>query len=134
MTSLSSFESLVEMESFLASAIFPFKDDAFSSHSQVERLCSWVPHDSNIEVAELRLLLEVHEQSLADRTNQVVKLMADIELKDHQLALKDGQLELRDHHIADLEAYLVSVHESQRKKLLLYSPLLGCSWRKKRSV
>jgi hypothetical protein len=40
MTSLSSFESLVEMESFLASAIFPFKDDAFSSHSQVERLCS----------------------------------------------------------------------------------------------
>jgi hypothetical protein len=59
------------------------------------------PCDIDAKVAELRLLVEAREKTLAECSNQLVKMRSDLEMKDHQLALKYRQLMLRDHRVAD---------------------------------
>jgi hypothetical protein len=72
--------------------------------------------DISAEVVELRLLVEVRERTLAECFDQLVKMRDDLEMKDHQFALKDWQLVLRDHQVANLEAYLVRVHKSRQRE------------------
>jgi hypothetical protein len=85
----SSSKILAGTESSAASTVFPFEDEVFIFRSQVDQFNSRVPHDPDSAIAGFRLLLETYKQSLAQRSDQVAKLMANIEVKCHQLSLKD---------------------------------------------
>ena len=61
-------------------------------------------------------MLESRKYTLTEHSNQLSKMMDDLETKGHQLMLKDRQLESWDCRIAELEVQLVDIHKGQMKK------------------
>jgi hypothetical protein len=76
---------------------------------------SHAPQDMRAELSGLKLVLESYEYTLVERSNQLSRMMGELE-SNHQLALKDRQLELRDRRIAKLEVQLVDVHKGRMKE------------------
>jgi hypothetical protein len=68
------------------------------------------------KLSRLKLVLESCEYTLVERSNQLSRMMGELESKDHQLALKDRQLESRDFRIAELKAQLVDVQKGWMKE------------------
>jgi hypothetical protein len=68
------------------------------------------------ELSSLKLVLASHEHTLVERSNQLSRLMGELDSKDHQLALANRQIQLQDHRIAELEAKLADVYKGQMQE------------------
>jgi hypothetical protein len=85
----SSSESFGETESSPASAVCPTGEVGGTASLPLDEFSSRIPCGTSVEVAGFRLLVKACGRTLTERTNQLSKMMDDLEVKDHQLALKD---------------------------------------------
>ena len=83
----SSFESFGETESSAASSVCPTGEVGDATGLPSDEFSSRVPCGTGAEVARLQLLVEAYERTLAKRTNQLSKMMDDLEFEDHKLVL-----------------------------------------------
>jgi hypothetical protein len=65
------------------------------------------------ELSGLKLVLVSREYTLVECLNQLLKMIGELDSKDHQLALMNRQVQLQDRWIAELEAQLVDVHKGR---------------------
>ncbi|KAB8500219.1 hypothetical protein FH972_025396 [Carpinus fangiana] len=84
-----------------AGSIAPFSGPAYNGSS--DEVNSRAPQDIRAELSGLKLVLASREYTLVERSNQLSRMMGELDLKDHQLALINRQVQLRDHRIAELE-------------------------------
>ena len=85
----SSSKSLRETESSTAFSICPTGEASGASSLPLDEFSSCVPCSTGAEVIGQRLLVEACERTRSECTNQLSKMMDDLEMKDHQLMLKD---------------------------------------------
>ena len=77
---------------------------------------SRAPQDIWEELLGMKLVLASCEYIVVERSNQLSRLMDELALKDHQLALANRQVQLRDHWITKLEVKLTDVHKGRMQE------------------
>jgi hypothetical protein len=74
------------------------------------------PQDIRAELLGLKLVLASREHALVERSNQLSRLIGELDSKDHQLALANRQIQLRDCRVVELEAKLADVYKGQMQE------------------
>jgi hypothetical protein len=97
-----------------AGSFAPFSRSADSVSSG--EVTSPTPQDIWAELLGLKLVLVSREHILVERSNQLSRLMGELDSKDHQLALANWQIQLRDRQIAKLEAKQADVCKGQMQE------------------
>lgn len=108
-----SFDSSGESSSSIGS-ITPLVGSTDSGSSGEVNFCT--SQDIRAKLAGLKLVLASRKYTLIERSNQLSRMMGELESKDHQLALINRQVQLRDRRIAKLEVKLVDVHKGRMQE------------------
>ena len=84
-----SFDNSRDTTLSFASAAHPIEPANDGVDGSLDEVSSRAPRDIWAEVTRPKLLLESREYTLVKISNQLLKMMDDLETKDHQLMLKD---------------------------------------------